>query len=303
MNSNQLKIYLSVAKTLNFTQTAKELFISESTVSKNIASLERELGITLIKRKPHEVLLTAEGEYFLSRAQLLNKDLEETIAGLHANSEQKEVVVTLGVTNIAFEQAWLPLALRIAKEKYHIRFKLLSFMPGTAKDLKKMLTSNEADIVLLQSDYFASEKEITSTRFFRKGFSVLINNTDSLAQQRRVDIESLKNRKLLLWDSPFTSPIIEKLKLKLSKKPLAIKFERCSDYYALITLVRAGEYTGIIPSLMYDRKNQDLSYVPLNYVEEIDYCANYLEKNAKKRRIQNSLAAIEQAVAVTQSKW
>ena len=40
MNSNQIRCFLSVGKTLSFTQSAQELFLSQSTISKNIKNLE-----------------------------------------------------------------------------------------------------------------------------------------------------------------------------------------------------------------------------------------------------------------------
>ena len=155
----------------------------------------------------------------------------------------------------------------------------------------------------MQNDYFANENQIVSTCFFKKGFSVLINRTDSLAQQEEITLSDLTNRKLLIWDSAFISPIIENLKLQLSKIHTPFSIESCADYFQLITQVRVESYTGIIPSIMFDRCNQDLSYVPLVYSQKIEYCANYLQKNCDNDSIQKSLQVIKKAIAITQAKW
>lgn len=303
MNFNQLRIFISIAQTENFTKTAQKLYISESTVSKTVAKLEHELNTRLIIRSPHHLELTPEGKYFLEHAQNIVKELDMAIADLQNTHISKQKSITIATTNIAFEQAWLPLAIKIAKEKYQLNFKLISFTPGTASNLKKLLLNHEADILILQNDYFANENKIASTCFFKKGFSVLVNRTDPLARQEDITFSNLSNRKLLIWDSSFISPIIENLKLQLSKIQTPFSIENCADYFQLITQVRAESYTGIIPSIMFDRHNQDLSYVPLVYSQKIEYCANYLQENRDNDSIQKSLQVIKKAIAITQAKW
>ena len=47
MNTVQLKYFIAVAETLSFTQAARELFVAQTAISQQIASLERELDVTL----------------------------------------------------------------------------------------------------------------------------------------------------------------------------------------------------------------------------------------------------------------
>lgn len=303
MNTNQIKIFISVAQTLNFTQSARDLYTSESTVSKNIAKLENELQVKLFKRKPHHLQLTSEGIYFLKSATKINNELETVIAGLKKQKQQYQNEITLGITNIPFELAWLPIAIKICKEKYKIKLNLFSFTPGTTPDLSDLLINHNVDILVLQSDYLANQKEICSKYFFKKGFSVVVNQTDPLSQLPKVRFADLTNRDLLLWDSNFTSPIIENLKLKLSQFSILNQPLLMSDCYQIITQVRAGNYTGIVPSIMYDRNSQDLFYIPLDYPGKIEYSANYLINNEDSSVIQKAMQAIEQAINIIQNKW
>ena len=68
MDMQQLKIFLSISRTLNFTRTAEEFFMTQPTVSNRIRALEEELGAALIKRSPHHVSLTEAGTEFLRYA-------------------------------------------------------------------------------------------------------------------------------------------------------------------------------------------------------------------------------------------
>lgn len=64
MTFNQINYFLTVAKCLSFTKAAASLFITQSTLSRSIASLEDELGVVLLKRDFHNLSLTDAGELF-----------------------------------------------------------------------------------------------------------------------------------------------------------------------------------------------------------------------------------------------
>ena len=68
MDTLQLKLFLSLSKTLNFTKTANEFYVTQPTVSNYIKSLENNVGVTLLKRDSHNVSLTPEGEEFVMYA-------------------------------------------------------------------------------------------------------------------------------------------------------------------------------------------------------------------------------------------
>ena len=69
MELRQLKYFLKVAETLNFSSASKELFITQSTLSQQIIQLERELDQKLFQRNSHEVMLTEAGHTLLPLAR------------------------------------------------------------------------------------------------------------------------------------------------------------------------------------------------------------------------------------------
>lgn len=71
MDTLQLKLFVSLSQTLNFTKTANEFYVTQPTVSNYIKALESSLGVTLLKRNSHSVSLTAEGKEFVSYAKQL----------------------------------------------------------------------------------------------------------------------------------------------------------------------------------------------------------------------------------------
>ena len=68
MNTAQLECFVSLASTLNFVKTAEQLGISQPAVSKQIKSIEEELGTRLFNRTSRSVTLTNIGRQFLPEA-------------------------------------------------------------------------------------------------------------------------------------------------------------------------------------------------------------------------------------------
>lgn len=69
MNTFQLECFVQVASNLSFRRAADELHVSQPTVSKQVASLEEELGGELFVRTTRSVMLTVLGESFLPDAR------------------------------------------------------------------------------------------------------------------------------------------------------------------------------------------------------------------------------------------
>ena len=76
MDMSQLRYFVSVAQSKNFTYAAKQNYISQPSISRRINDLEKELGVTLLVRDSHKVELTQAGEEFYKYAV---KTLDDTI--------------------------------------------------------------------------------------------------------------------------------------------------------------------------------------------------------------------------------
>lgn len=69
MNTIQLKYFLSAAKHLSFSETAKEFYMTQPAISHQISELEQELGTRLFERTARGVILTKSGIQFLEDAK------------------------------------------------------------------------------------------------------------------------------------------------------------------------------------------------------------------------------------------
>ena len=83
----QLKYFQSVVRLGSFSAAAGGNFISQSAISQQVQSLERELGFALLVRKNRSFSLTPAGEYFYRKSLLLTAACDRMCAfGLWAET-------------------------------------------------------------------------------------------------------------------------------------------------------------------------------------------------------------------------
>ena len=79
MNFTQLRYFVSVAQLENVTKAARLLHITQSSLSKNIAMLEEELGMELFDRGSRKIVLNQQGRRFLEYSTRVLLELQLTL--------------------------------------------------------------------------------------------------------------------------------------------------------------------------------------------------------------------------------
>ena len=100
MTDLDFQYFSEVAKILNFSKAAENLFITQSALSRCIQKLENELGVKLLERDKHEVKITPAGEVLLrnyNTVQKANSMLKRSVR----NAEKLETkdIIKVGIMN------------------------------------------------------------------------------------------------------------------------------------------------------------------------------------------------------------
>lgn len=144
MELRQLKYFIKAKELLNFTEAAKTLNISQSTLSQQIKQLEDELDILLFNRIGKRIILTEAGEMFSEYAlQSINK-ANQGLLLLKDLNNLNTGKITIGVIysmRIPFAKALIQFAKQYPNIKIQVVF-------GTTKDLLEKLDLNHFDFVL-----------------------------------------------------------------------------------------------------------------------------------------------------------
>ncbi len=117
MNLKQLEAFVKIADSGSFSKAAKELFLTQPTISAHITSLEKELNSRLFVRNTKDVHLSQSGEtlYTYAKQMLLLQDkIEETFA---TKEESEQQCITIAASTIP-AQYLLPEILVAFSTKY-----------------------------------------------------------------------------------------------------------------------------------------------------------------------------------------
>ena len=98
MELRQLRYFVKVAELRSFSDAAKVLFITQSTLSQQIRQLEIELGVELLIRDSRHVSLTDVGAVFLPSAQHTLQVANECIERIHDVQELATGDLNIGAT-------------------------------------------------------------------------------------------------------------------------------------------------------------------------------------------------------------
>lgn len=85
--------FIQFSKTLNITQTAQELFTTQSTLSKHLRQMEQELGTQLVISEAKKIRLTPAGSLFATKARIIVNLYKETVRACAELGKQESLIV------------------------------------------------------------------------------------------------------------------------------------------------------------------------------------------------------------------
>lgn len=89
LNPKQLRMFLLLAESLNFSKTAEQLFMTQPSLSKAIRQLENTLDLPLFERTTRSVHLTAGGKRLIPLARAVVGEYEAGLQRILSSAERE----------------------------------------------------------------------------------------------------------------------------------------------------------------------------------------------------------------------
>jgi DNA-binding transcriptional LysR family regulator len=193
MELRTLEYFLAVAREENMTAAADVLHVTQPTLSRQIADLERELGVTLFIRSNRATTLTEDGMRLRQRAEEIVGLAERCEAEFRLPDEDLAGTVAIG----AGETVMMRRVARVA-QRIHARHPLVHFdlYSGNADDVAEKLEHGTLDLGLMLEPVDKARYEYL-TLPDRDTVGVLMRADDPLAQEDAITPEQLARMPLL----------------------------------------------------------------------------------------------------------
>ncbi|MGP4041119.1 selenium metabolism-associated LysR family transcriptional regulator [Gracilibacillus sp. D59] len=117
MNFEHLKVFYTVATKRNFSESAKNLHLSQPSVSSQIKQLEASLGVVLFNRSTKKVYLTPEGELLFRHTDQILKLVNQTKNEIALMSEKMNGNLEIGAS-LTIAEHILPRLLGFYKQQF-----------------------------------------------------------------------------------------------------------------------------------------------------------------------------------------
>lgn len=193
MEMHQLRYFVAVARTRNFSRAAEQCHVSQPSLSQQVQKLEDELGERLFDRTRREAKLTAHGELFLRRAVRI---LEEVDAAKREASDMKGLLrgrLMVGVLP-TIAPYLLPDAMAEFTERYP-GVEIIVIEDTTARLLKQAL-AYEIDFAIASLPIADDRLEVQE--LFREELLLALPPEHPLTRKRQIKSSDLDGERLIV---------------------------------------------------------------------------------------------------------
>lgn len=194
MELKQVTYFLTVAELGSFSAAADHLYISQSSLSKQIMALEKELGIELFDRSKRNIVLTEAGATFRKHAQRLNDEYKVMLANLKEYKRAPSlsivaipVIAQYGITSYIaqFQSAFPNIQLMLEERE--------------ASTILPALNDHQFDLAFVRDNYLDIE-QYHVLEVDRDKFMVTLSVKHPLATCTSISLSELANENFIMFD-------------------------------------------------------------------------------------------------------
>ena len=291
MELTHLKYFVRLAETLNFTEAARQLFITQSTLSQSIRQTEETLGIPLFERIGKKVYLTEAGREFLPYAL---RSIAEAEDGMQRLRDMQKIY--RGELRIGAVYSLCPLLAacvsRFSQTYPDITLRL--YHSSSVNTLAEMVHDHRIDFALSYKPFPLSPL-VDAEELFVVPLCMIVREGSPLATLHEITVQAVANLPLVLLENGmYLRGMIEKLAVENGVTLLPQVEVNSSNL--LLQMVRMGRWCGILPREAI-RQFPDLTAIPIKEAQgNLAVSLLWLKSSYRKATAQEMMRIITEAV-------
>ena len=240
MELRQLKYFITSADTLNFTEAARQCFITQSTLSQQIKQLETELGVQLFERIGKRVFLTETGRAFLPYARQTVADADYGVQRIKDMEDLKTGRLCIGTT-FGLSALITDAIARFSEQYPEVHLEVMFLKQD---ELIEAVRERKVDFALtfemMEKDDLLTEQPVKTYHL-----CAIVSDQNPLAQQATVSLRQLADYNIC---TPARGMNARRMFDSLTNKKgieLQPKLE-INEIHTLLHLVRTGRWVAIL---------------------------------------------------------
>lgn len=248
---SNLLAFTTVADVGSFSQAARQLFLTQPTVSRRIADLENSLGTPLFDRIGNKVIMTEAARQLLPKARGILLEIQNTTKLIQSLSEEIKGEIRLGVSGYIAESYLRPIMQDFTANHPAVEITIELF--GSSINAYHLLENGELDIVLATLPS-GKENQHKIIPLWKDELSFVTSKNHPLAHQLEPSLETITQYPALLPDQgTLTREIIDNcFEQRELSFHLAPQITNPANFSVLKMLVSLGLGWSILPKIILD---------------------------------------------------
>ena len=192
MNIRKLEIFYRTAKCLNMSQVAKDMYISQPSISQCISEIESEIDTKLFDRIGKKLYLTHEGKIFYEYTRRILNIYEEGINVVRSSKSNKGNLV-IGASTTIGTYIMPHIIHKFNKKEKDIE---ISMIIDNKHNIEELILNNKVDIAFIEGT--VDSKEIILKDIWKDELVFISSINHEWNGKKYLDIEDLKNNKFII---------------------------------------------------------------------------------------------------------
>lgn len=289
MTLSQIQYFLTAARCLNFTVAAKELYITQPALGRQISSMEEELGVKLFIRNKNYLSLTPTGAMLRDEFTSLMIHYNDILQKTYAMGQEDSIRMRVGMLEGHGMGDILPRFLQLCQKEYpNFMVELFTY---SYRDLKKNLLEGDLDILLT----FRHDLQEQPNILYRPLCSIPTYFAHHYAS---VDINRMEEGdQLLILNSPEdSSAAFARDKTAYEQLGLNLRYKLASSISEQMFFVRQGYGCAILAGNCNLRTDPAIQFVPKPELEPVTLVAAW-NAHSTNTGIQTAIVALSKLIA------
>ena len=194
MDLHKLKIFVDLSKTLNYTDTAENLFTTQGNISKQVIALEKELGVSLFKRAHRKIELTPQGEIALPYAKKMIAEYTDLQNSLNEFQAAKNLTIEMHTIPTMPSYESFTLITKFLQKHPEVHMQL---QEEESYNLVTSLKAGKCEIIFARTFDF-DDSDLERIVMEADDFVAVLPKQHPLASEKKLNLAQLKNDQFMI---------------------------------------------------------------------------------------------------------
>ncbi len=272
MNLKTIRYFITLSHCLNFTQAANQYHITQTAMSRYIASLETQLGVKLFDRSSRSVRLTEAGKVYAEGMERILKEYEELQERTQAAASrfQGHIKVGIGIYEYANTEQYFSDFLELYPD---IKVEIFQYSYSM---LTQLFKTDDLDLIIALdvSRREFHREEIHAEELF-SAENVLVMNREKAKRYMDSPVEEILKKEYLVTNCEDDGPSSMKMLKGLLQRDLGFVPEniiQTNSLGAQLLMLKTGHGVGLVPAFLKEIQDPELQVRTLPQKEPQHYC-------------------------------